>query len=64
MADSLKDILIGVLTKDYVSNEIREKRKKECDSCEWLSLGQCLQCNCIANVKQKLTKEQCPLGHW
>jgi hypothetical protein len=64
MADSLKDILVGIIKKDYVNNEILSNRKTECGKCEYNLLGQCLECNCLLIVKQKLTKEQCPKGRW
>lgn len=64
MADSLKDIVLSILKQNFVDEETLKNRKLECDKCEYLSLGQCLECNCIAVVKQKLAKEQCPKGRW
>ena len=64
MADRVKDILLAILKKDFVDNATLIKRKNECEKCEYNSLGQCLECNCILHVKQKLTNEQCPKGYW
>jgi hypothetical protein len=53
-------------SKNYVSEEISNKRYSICLKCpELIKLTkQCKKCGCIMNTKTKLEKAICPIGKW
>jgi hypothetical protein len=66
MAESITEIFVGLIKQNFVSKEEKETRLNICKNCpsKMYSLGQCLECDCIATLKTKYKSETCPLNHW
>ena len=53
-------------TVEYVADDIVEKRKKVCGTCEryFSPTGQCKECGCFVALKVKYLKSSCPISKW
>lgn len=64
----LLEALADVLSKNFVSKDVKQKRLSECAKCPHkeviLGVDNCNQCHCILNWKTAMPRESCPINKW
>lgn len=67
MSDKIKDFS-NYMKSLQVSDDIRERRRSICDKCdqkaETLGVDYCKACNCLLDLKTRMSASDCPLKKW
>ena len=60
------DIIHIILDDEAVMTTQEEKTSRilTCNSCEFLNVDVCSQCECLVDVRASYKEAHCPLGKW
>ena len=63
---ALKDAAAVTYRTMLVTDEIKDRRLKICNSCDSLfkPTGQCKRCGCFVATKAALSRGACPINKW
>lgn len=68
MPDDYEKYVAGILRSMRASQRAKEEtyqaRLNQCRACGRLSMGTCMGCGCLVEIKAAYQKEKCPFGHW
>lgn len=58
---SLDKAILDTLKLNFVPRNVKDERKKICDSCDENKNGFCAGCKCLIAWKVNMKEERCPL---
>ncbi|WP_373875453.1 DUF6171 family protein [Lapidilactobacillus luobeiensis] len=62
--DALITEQLSLEVGNLVSDELRDQRLIQCQSCPFFQKGLCLKCGCYTRFRASLRNKSCPDGRW